>query len=186
MRCAEVALYRLPSRHFGCRMPPPHFGCRVPPPHFWTLHQWWLKFLATILYPFLGQMYQIVIFGSKVAKMGRKFWRETQNTLSRWKIWKFDQSSRTLKCPIPESGRTPVKKTDSWFLVRERSKWVKNPGGKLSGPLTYRSESSPGQNFENLTHGRTPKELNPGFDHERVFRFGTLHQWCLKFFPRIF
>ncbi len=82
--------------------------------NFGTLHQWWLKFfLAMILYPFLGRNYRIVIFGSNTAKMGRKSRKETQNTLSRWKIWKFDQSGRTSKCPIPNSGHTPVKKTNS-------------------------------------------------------------------------
>ncbi len=33
-----------------------------------------------------------------------------------------------------------------------RQKGVKNPGGKLSGPLAQRSEVLPSQNFENLTH----------------------------------
>ncbi len=44
----------------------------------------------------------------------------------------------------------------------------KNPEGKLSGPLAQRSESSPCQNFKNLTHGRTSKGPNPGFGRTPV------------------
>ncbi len=32
-------------------------------------------------------------------------------------------------------SRTTVKKTDSQFLAVGRQKWIKTPGGKLSGPL---------------------------------------------------
>ncbi len=71
------------------------------------------KVLATILYSFLGWKYQIVIFGRRAAKMCRKSQSKTQNTLSRWKIWKFDQSGRNSKHPIPHSGCTPVRKIDS-------------------------------------------------------------------------
>ncbi len=81
----------VPSLHFNCRVPPKHFrytvpswhfGCTVPPRHFGTLHQWWLKFLATIFYPFWGLRYQFVIFGCGAPKMGKKSWREIFGTLS--------------------------------------------------------------------------------------------------------
>ncbi len=63
--------------------------------------------------------------------------------------------------------------------------------GKKSRKETFRAigvrfEVSSGQNFENLTRGRTSKGPNPGFDQERVFRFGTLRQCCVKFLPRNF
>ncbi len=54
------------------------------------------------------------------------------------------------------------------FPAMGRQKGVKNPGGKLSGPLAWRSEVSHGRNFENLTHGRTSKRPNPGFDRTPV------------------
>ncbi len=82
-------------------------------------------------------------------------------------------------------------------LIRNFWQWVKNYWRKLSWPLAWRSEVSLGQNFENLTcHSvplqsatpapRTRKVKMENFDQERVFRFGTLHQWCVKFLTRIF
>ncbi len=86
--------------HIWSEVPGWHFAlCRVPPWHFRTLHQWCVKFLTTIFYPFQGRKYRIRIFDHRVAKTCKQSWREifgTVGTKFRRKILSPSQNFRIL------------------------------------------------------------------------------------------
>ncbi len=179
-----------------------------------TLHQWCVKFLSRIFYPFwppYGRKFRLGTFDPKKGKS----WIETLRTSGK----KFrsgtlhsaeclpgtsDQIGKIQKFSPGESiflrNFAPVVRKVSLqdflpVLATLRSKIPtryfrpqkgKNRGKKLHAPWVQ----SPGVALDTLqsaTPVRRTREVK--FEHfylERIFCFRTWHQWCVKFLSRIF
>ncbi len=112
--------------------------CRVSPQHFRTLHQWCIKFLSTIFYPFWGRKYRIGNFGCTAAQTGKKFWKETLRTTGAKFRMKILSPGQFFWILLIRSH--PVRKYQIGILGHRAAKIGKNPGEKLLAPLVQSSE----------------------------------------------